>query len=100
MLPYDTLYTCSCFQTLTISNSPLSAALVVMVLSKERQAELRAQKALKEGRIGFKPRGAANKAAFEDLKATFENKTQEINKHTSSEADRIIENNRSCLSCH
>ena len=88
MIPY-TLVAVSEHYLILIA--PLSAALVVMVLSKERQAELRAQKALKEGRIGFKPRGAANKAAFEDLKATFGNKTQEINKHTSSEADRIIE---------
>ena len=61
-----------------------------MVLSKGRKAELRAQNALKEGKC-FYPRGEVNKAAFEDMKAALAKKTQEINKHTSSEADRIIE---------
>ena len=64
-----------------------------MVLSKDRKAELRAQNALKEGKC-FYPRGVANKAAFEDMKAALEKKTQEINTHTSSEADRIIRKQR------
>ena len=46
-----------------------------MVQTKERKAELRAQNALKEGKC-FYPRGAANAAAFEEMKAAFENKTQ------------------------
>ena len=61
-----------------------------MPLSKERQAELRAAKALREGKTTFKPRGAANRAAYEGMKEELEERTNQINSHASSGADRVI----------
>ena len=61
-----------------------------MPLSKERQAELRAAEAHREGDTKFKPRGAANRAAYEGMKDELEKRTTQINSHTSSEADRVI----------
>ena len=61
-----------------------------MPLSTERRDELRAAKALREGDTKFKPRGAANRAAYEGMKDELEKRTTQINSHTSSEADRII----------
>ena len=58
-------------------------------LTAEQQFELRAKKALEQGNTSFKPRGA-NKELFEKIKEEFEKKTNKINSHTSSEADRVI----------
>ena len=63
----------------------------MVALTPQRQAELRAEKALREGNTAFKPRGTANRAAFAAMKEEFEKKTQQINSHTSSEANRMIE---------
>ena len=60
-------------------------------LSAERQFELRAKKALETGDRSFKPRGAANKAAFAKMKEELGKQTNQINSHTTTEADRIIE---------
>ena len=62
-----------------------------MVLTGEQQFELRAKKALANGDRSFKPRGNANKAAFDKLKKEFDSQTKQINAHTTTEADRIIE---------
>ena len=61
-----------------------------MPLPKERRAELRAAKALREGKATFKPRGAANRAAYEGMKEELEKKTTQINSHTSSEAGQVV----------
>ena len=52
---------------------------------------MRAKKALRDGKIFFQPRGEANKALFENMKDEFDKKAKEINSHTSSEADRILQ---------
>ena len=62
-----------------------------MVLTGARQFELRAKKALANGDISYKPRGSANKAAFDKLKREFDEQTKQVNAHTTAEADRIIE---------
>ena len=62
-----------------------------MVLTGEQQFELRAKKALANGDRSFKPRGSANKAAFDKLKREFDEPTKQLNAHTTAEADRIIE---------
>ena len=61
-----------------------------MALSKERRAEARAAKTLREGNTTFKPRGVANRAAYEGMKEELEKRTNQINSHASSEADRVI----------
>ena len=60
-------------------------------LSAERQFELRAKKALETGDRSFKPRGVANKAAFAKMKEELGKQTNQINSHTTTEADRSIE---------
>ena len=60
-------------------------------LSAERQFELHAKKALETRDRSFKPRGAANKAAFAKMKEERGKQTNQINSHTTTEADRIIE---------
>ena len=62
----------------------------MVALTKERKAELRAKKALETGDASFKPRGEANKAMFETMKAEFDKKAKEINSHTSSVGDQIM----------
>jgi hypothetical protein len=59
-----------------------------MVFTSEKKAELRAEKALREGRTTFQPRGEVNKAAFKALKLELEKTTNHINSHTS----RVIGN--------
>ena len=44
-----------------------------MPLPKERRAELCAAKTLREGDTSFKPRGVANRAAYEGMKEELEN---------------------------
>ena len=61
-----------------------------MGLTAARRAELRAEKALREGNTSFKPRGAANTAAFAVMKRNFEKQTEQINSHTSLESSRVI----------
>ena len=60
-------------------------------LSGEQQFKLRAHKALETGNRFFKPRGAANKATFAKMKEEFDNQAAQIMSHTTTEADRIIE---------
>ena len=62
-----------------------------MVLTGAQQFALRANKALANGDTSFKPRGSANKAAFDKLKREFDEQTKQVNAHTTTEADRIIE---------
>ena len=58
-----------------------------MVLTGEQQFEIRATRALQSGDASFKPRGQANKALFDKMKAEFAG----VKQHTTQEADRIIE---------
>ena len=60
-------------------------------LTAEQQFELRAKKALETGDASFKPRGQTNKALFEKMKEEFDKKAKEINSHTSSVGDRIVQ---------
>ena len=104
MVPYGTSMVCNylkhvlccsllrlCLRATVLCTSKSKAAQCsAMPVSKERQAELRAAKALREGKTTFKPRGAANRAAYEGMKEELEKKTTQINSHTSSEADRVI----------
>ena len=62
----------------------------MVALTPQRKAELRAEKAIREGNTAFKPRGAANRAAFNVMKREFEKQTEQINSHTSSETTRVI----------
>jgi hypothetical protein len=62
-----------------------------MVQTPQQKAAMRAKKALRDGKIFFQPRGEANKALFENMKDEFDKKAKEINSHTSSEADRILQ---------
>ena len=65
-----------------------------MVLTAEHQAELRAKKALETGDASFKPRGKANKAIFEKMKAEFD----AMKKHAEGQADRVIKELREEIS--
>ena len=62
----------------------------IMVLTNSDRFKLRAKKALETGDASFKPRGEANKAMFEKMKAEFDKKAKEINLHTSSVGDRVV----------
>jgi len=61
-----------------------------MVLTGAQQFELRAKKALETGENSFKPRGAANKAAFAEFKKEFDEQTAKITSYTTKETDRVI----------
>ena len=72
-----------------VSHALLSSAMVQ--LSATRQFELRAKTALENGDTSFKPRGKANRSAFAKMKEEFASQARQVNAHTSTEADRIIE---------
>jgi len=59
-------------------------------LTGAQQFELRAKKALEAGDNSFKPRGAANKAAFAQIKKEFDEQTAKITSHITTETDRVL----------
>ena len=87
-------HTRSYFSAITLAQAKLRSRsigiLAIMVLTNSDRFKLRAKKALETGDASFKPRGEANKAMFEKMKAEFDKKAKEINLHTSSVGDRII----------
>ena len=96
IVPYgNCLLVCMCAQFLLLKLNPSFVVSpfcvsVPMVLTSQKRAELRAEKAIRENNTAFKPRGAANRAAFNVMKREFEKQTEQINSHTSSETTRVI----------